>query len=49
MRSIALIFSVLITSFALITCSGGVDGDKAPGSSTSMPANNGSALKDPID
>jgi len=49
MRSIALIFSVLLTAFTLITCSGGGDGDGSVSSSTPMPANNGSAVKGPID
>jgi len=49
MRSIALIFSVLLTAFTLITCSGSGDGDGSVSSSTPMPANNGSAVKSPID
>jgi phosphate uptake regulator len=49
MRSIALIFFVLLTAFTLITCSGGGDGDGGASSSTSMPAINGSAVKGPID
>ena len=47
MRSIALMFSVLLTAFTLITCSG--DGDGSASSSIPAPANNGSAVKSPID
>jgi hypothetical protein len=49
MRSITLLFSVLLTAFTLVTCSGGGDDDGNVRFFTSMSANNSSTAKSPTD